>query len=422
MPEDKDKDKENNKDKKISGEEVDLIIDSLNFEALSKQYQVEIEVTPTASQPENKDQKDHKDQQDEETKLPDQPIPNSKFKRKLLDFLGTLLLLFSLVIFGVPMIVGKFKRQFSAILCLLLSLVVILCSYHISDSYLKAKAAAEQNKAITQEGSGVAAIVKPLLPDSMKVLQPPAQTVTFPQGMLEKYKTAYSINPHVVGRIRIPNTSIDTLVMQDKTNKHYLRYNFYNRYTEFGNAFIDYRNKLDSLNQNTIVYGHATQGKLQVFYDLYKYMDKDFYVHNPIIEFGTLYKDYNWKVFAVYMTSVQSKDDNGYFFYYIHTEIHEAKFAGYLDQIMQRSRFFSDIGITDDDKILTLSTCVYDNNFAGNAVDSRLIVVAKLMHEGENSEIDPSKVIDNPGFRRPQVWYNHFGQKNPYSKSENWKQ
>ncbi len=410
MPED------NNKGKITSGEEIDSIIDNLNLEELSKQYEVDSEDAPTALQPENAAT------YDEEAKPPDQPIAGSKLKTKLLDFLGTLLLLFSLVIFGVPMIIGKSKRQFSAILCLFLTLVVILCSYNISGSYYKAKATAEQNKVKTQATSEVTAVTKPLLPDSINALQQTSQTVTFPEGMLEKYKTAYSINPDVTGSIRIPNTSIDTLVLQDKSNKHYLRYNFYNRYTEFGNAFIDYRNKLDSLNQNTIVYGHATQGKLQVFYDLYKYKDKDFYINNPVIEFGTLYKDYKWKIFAIYITTVQSKDDNGYFFYYIHTEINEAKFAGYLSQIMQRSRFFSDIGVTDDDKILTLSTCVYDNKFAGNTVDSRLVVVAKLMHEGESSEVDPSKVIDNPNFRRPQVWYNHFGLKNPYSKNEKWKQ
>ncbi|NLX92277.1 MAG: hypothetical protein GXZ02_00160, partial [Clostridiales bacterium] len=157
MPEDKD----NNKDKKISDEEVDSIIDSLNFEALSKQYQVVLEGASTAPQPENATLKE------EETDLSSESIPSGKFKTKLLDFLGTLLLLFSLVIFGIPMITGKFKRQFSATLCLLLSLVVILCSYNISDSYLKAKAAAEQNKAITQQGTGVATVVKPLLPDSM---------------------------------------------------------------------------------------------------------------------------------------------------------------------------------------------------------------------------------------------------------------
>lgn len=320
------------------------------------------------------------------------------------------------------MIIEKLRRHYPAILCVVLSLVVVVCSYSTAGSYRKAKVIAEQNRLAAQENLKADGVAKPLLPDSLKALQTTSQTVTFPEGMLEQYKTAYALNPDVAGRIRIPNTSIDTLLLQGKSNDHYLRYDFYNRYTEFGNAFIDYRNKLDSLNRNTIVYGHATQGKLQAFYDLYKYMDKDFYTQNPVIEFGSIYKDYQWKVFAIYMTTVKSKDDNGYFFYYIHPEIHESKFTGYLNQIKQYARFYSDIGVTSEDKILTLSTCIYDNKIPGNAVDSRLVVAAKLMQEGESSEPDPAKVIDNPNFRRPQVWYNHFGLKNPYSKSENWKQ
>lgn len=411
MPEEHDKDK----DKKITGDDIDSIIGNLNLEALSRQYEVEI-TAPTEPLPENTQP------EGEGVALADEPLPDSKSKTRLLDMLGTLLLLFSLVIYGIPMIIGKAKRQFSAALCLILSLVIILCSFHVAGSYRHVKIATEQNNPATQETVEIAVPTKSLLPNSVNALQPVSQIVTYPPEMLEKYKAAYAINPDVAGSIRITNTSIDTLLLQDKSNTHYLRYDFYNRYTEFGNAFIDYRNKLDALSQNTIIYGHTTQGKLQVFNDLYKYMDYDFYTNNPIIEFGTLYKDYRWKIFAVYITSVEGKDDNGYFFYYIHPEINESNFTGYLGQIMQRSRFFTDIGVTAEDRILTLSTCVYDNNFAGNTVDSRLVVAARLMRDGESSETDPSKVLDTPNFRRPQVWYSHFGQKNPYAKSENWEQ
>lgn len=417
MPEDKYKDNNTDNDKKISGEEVDSIIGSLDLEALSRQYGVDPTDESTAPQPENGDF------EGDEVELSSEPLPDSKLKTKLSDIFGTLLLLFSLVVFGIPRVVGKAKRQFSAILCLLLSLVIILCSANIGGSYLNAKAAAEQTKVTAQETLEIAALAKPLLPDNISALQPVSQTMAFPEGMLDKYRTAYSINPDVAGRIRIPNTSIDTLLLQDGSNTHYLRYNFYDRYTEFGNTFIDYRNNLKLLNQNTIVYGHSTQfTKLQAFYDLYKYMDYDFYINNPVIEFGTLYKDYRWKIFAIYISGVDSKDDNGHFFYYIHTEIDKPNFPGYLDQIKQRSRFFTDIGVTDDDKILTLSTCVYDDKIGSTPIDSRLIVVAKLMHDDESSEIDPLKVTDNPDYRRPQVWYDHRGRKNPYSKSENWKQ
>jgi len=151
-------------------------------------------------------------------------------------------------------------------------------------------------------------------------------------------------------------------------------------------------------------------------------MDYSFYVSNPIIEYGTLYENRLWKVFAVYSVNARGSDDNGYLFYPIHTEIETEKFPGYLEQIKQRSRFYSDIDIDDNDKILTLFTCFYDNNYPGRYVDSRLLIAARLIREGESSEIDVSKVIDNPDYRRPQVWYNHLKTKNPYAGSEKWVQ
>lgn len=317
-----------------------------------------------------------------------------------------------------PANTGKSKRLFLPATGILLSLIIAVCAMSIVKNYrFAASAAAESTLAAPQPPQ-----LTPVLPDSLALLDTDRQGIVYPEGMLEKYRPLYALNPEVVGWLKIPNTSIDTLITQRNNNDYYLENDFYKRHTLYGNSYLDFRNNPKELNQNNVIYGHSTMTKSQAFYDLYKYMDYSFYVNNPIIEYGTLYENHLWKVFAIYSISVNKKDDNGYMFYPLHPEIETEKFPGYLDQIMQRSRFYTDIGIDDNDKILTLCTCFYDNNYPGRYVDSRMMLAARLVREGESTEIDVSKVTDNPDYRRPQIWYNHYKIKNPYAERENWVQ
>ncbi|MGI6249272.1 MAG: class B sortase [Acutalibacteraceae bacterium] len=337
------------------------------------------------------------------------------------DFLGTPLLLFALFFYGLPVMAGKYRKQLTAVVSVLLSIIILLGIAGFYSGYQNLKKEEADEPRIT-ESPGAPATAAPLFPLELESLKTPARSTPPPPGVLESFGTVLALNPDVVGWLKIPGTSIDTVVTQDKNNTYYLRNDFYGKRTRYGNLFLDYRNDPKDLSQNTILHGHTTMSKLQVFNDLYKYMDADFYREHPIIEYSTLYKKYEWKVFSVYITSVQPKDDNGYSFYYIHPKINKSKFPGYMTQIIQRSRFYSEIGVGPEDKILTLSTCVYVNNFAGRQVDSRLVVAARLLREGESKTTDPSVIIDNPGYRRPQVWYNYYGKRNPYAGSEKWNQ
>ncbi len=353
------------------------------------------------------------------------PSLKNRFINGLLDFSGLLLLVFSLIIFGFPIIYGKSKEKFSAVACILLTAVIVICSGFTANRYFSAGTSPESEQTMPPETSDVQTASSSNLPDAFALLKPTTDGVSYPQGILEKYKSVYAANSDTTGWLKIPNTSIDTAVTKcpvGDRNMYYLENDFYGRNSKYGTAFLDFQNGTQELSQNSIIYGHRYRDSLGVFNDLYKYMDYNFYINNPIIEYGTLFADYKWKIFAVFLSSTNKTDDNGYFFCYIYPEINASKFTGYLNQIIQRSRYFTDIDVNDSDKILTLSTCVYDNDFSGRKVDTRLVVVARLLREGESNEIDISKVVDNPNFRRPQVWYDHSGKSNPYSKSEKWAQ
>ena len=250
---------------------------------------------------------------------------------------------------------------------------------------------------------------------------------SYPDGILGELKQAYSINNNLVGWLSIPGTELDTAVLQSDDNSKYLKKDFYERYTtetsstNYGNLYLDYRCTTDEISKNMIIHGHTT-GKSdgipkQSFRSLYDFRSKEHFIENPIIKYSSLYKEYTYKICAVFLSTTQPSHDNGYFFNYIYPDMSDNNMVGYIEQVKQRMLYETGVSLEPTDKIITLSTCIYDY---GKSIDTRLVVVARLLHEGESEEIDASLVKDNPDYRRPQVWYNSKGKTNPYKNTTKW--
>lgn len=174
-----------------------------------------------------------------------------------------------------------------------------------------------------------------------------------------------NINDHTVGWIRIPHTVIDYPVVQGEDNVFYLNHSFKMEKNSAGSLFMDFRNSIDQLDQNTIIYGHHMKDG-SMFKDLIKYRNKEFVLQNPVIFFDSLYLTMKWEIFAVFVTNTS--------FNYIKTNFSEkSEFQEFIQTIEEKSIFPTDIEITEEDRILTLSTCVYDFD------DARLVVMARLL-------------------------------------------
>ena len=253
------------------------------------------------------------------------------------------------------------------------------------------------------------------------------EQTSYPEGILDELKQAYAVNNNLVGWLSIPGTEMDTAVLQGSENSYYLKRDFYERLTyetsntNYGNIFLDYRCLSDGLSKNMIIHGHTT-GKSdgvpkQSFRSLYDYRDMNHFIENPIIKYSTLYEEYTFKICAVFLSTTQKSDDNGYMFNYIYPDMSDDNMVGYIEQVKQRMLYDTGVSLEPTDKIITLSTCIYDY---GKSVDTRLVVVGRLLHDGESEEIDASLVKDNSNYRRPQVWYNSKGLTNPYKDSAKW--
>jgi sortase B len=60
---------------------------------------------------------------------------------------------------------------------------------------------------------------------------------------------------------------------------------------------------------------------------------------------------------------------------------------------MDRSLFFTDVDLEYGDELLTLSTCYYP--LTKDAADTRFVVFARRLREGESAEVDTSKAVEN---------------------------
>ncbi|MBQ9849286.1 MAG: sortase [Clostridia bacterium] len=241
--------------------------------------------------------------------------------------------------------------------------------------------------------------------------------VTFPDGMLAKYAPLYATNTDLRGWISIPAFEINLPVVQGSDNDYYLKRNIYKKWTEYGVPFFDYRiaeNQFDTLPRNTVIYGHNMRSDDLIFGMLEEYRDIDGFKRAPVIECNTIYGDNLWLVCGVFISNSKAEQDNGYVFPYNFIDCSDQKFAEYIVELEKRSFYDTGVDLAVTDKILTLSTCCYDFE------DARLVVVARLLRDGESVSVDTSKAVKNPNPKGPQAWYDSLGKANNYAYDARW--
>jgi sortase B len=181
----------------------------------------------------------------------------------------------------------------------------------------------------------------------------------------DRYATFLGINKDVTGWINIPGTKIDYPVVKSSDNDFYLNHNIKKEQAVEGSIFMDYRNKGDGTDRNTIIYGHNMKDG-SMFKALMGYKNKDFLNKHPVVTFNTLDKDVRWEVFSAYVTDTS--------FYYIKTDFSDDKdFEQLLKELKERSLYDTGVNVTKDDKILTLSTCSYEFEDARFAIHAKMI-------------------------------------------------
>ena len=170
-------------------------------------------------------------------------------------------------------------------------------------------------------------------------------------------------NSDIVGWIYCPDTPINYPVVQAEDNDRYLRRDLNGKYLVSGTVFVDYRNGEIGEDENYIVYGHNMKDG-SMFSSLAKYKEQSHYDEHPVLYFLTPSGDYKIELYA----GIVVKRDA--LIYVPNPD--EAEFAEFLRNAKERSTFKSNVEMTENKTLITLSTCSYEYDHA------RYIVIGKL--------------------------------------------
>lgn len=200
-----------------------------------------------------------------------------------------------------------------------------------------------------------------------------AHTVVSDDGKYESpidFAAMKDINEDIYAWITIPDTTIDYPIVQgthednvdyylDHTIEHAEGFpgSIYTRETDNTKTFEEF---------NTLIYGHELADNT-MFTPLHNYMDPEYFNTHREIKIYLPEKELTYKVFAAV-----TYDDRLIPYYYDNND--ETARKSFLESIYN-NRYLSDniaddITVTENDQIITLSTCLYD------LPDNRYLVLA----------------------------------------------
>ncbi len=185
------------------------------------------------------------------------------------------------------------------------------------------------------------------------------------QRMRSKLENLRSQNSDIVGFIYAPNTKISYPVTKYTDNDFYLDHSFDKKPLKSGTIFMDYRNLGDiEKNKNIVMYGHNMNNG-SMFGNITKfYKNKDFFESTPIILYA-FDGIYTFEVFSVYKTT--------YDYRYFRTEFSsDQDFLSFANEMKQNSVHTKNAELSENDILLTLSTCTNTNQAGRYALHARL--------------------------------------------------
>ncbi len=174
-------------------------------------------------------------------------------------------------------------------------------------------------------------------------------------------------NREVVGWINVNGTNINYPFVKHNNNEYYLYHSFDQTRNDAGWLFLDYRNNISELDNNTIIYAHGRVDGTML--GSLKMTLQEEWLNNPnnyLIKMVTLDNSYIFEVFSIY--HINTTND------YLYTKFNsEEEYKKFLIKIKDRSMHDFDTTVDTKDKIITLSTC-YNNR-------EKMVLHAKLVQK-----------------------------------------
>lgn len=308
-------------------------------------------------------------------------LPFYCLKYSLIGFLTVISLFPKYIIIGIKFIFQrnnrnkKIENKFISIIIITLSIITYLISifiltrWFIQNERTKNFANSLQNSNITEDK-----ITKDTpdqykdLTSNIKVNQDKDSTEINTNYIDVNLNYYLSKNNETVGWIQVNGTNINYPIVQHNNNEFYLEHDFYKRKTNIGWIFADYRDDLNTFNNNTIIYGHNLVNRTMFgslpFLLNKKWFDKP---NNQYIKLSTKTTNSIWQIFSVYKISPTTD--------YLQSVFNSTEsYEKFLNMLKNRSIKNFDTSLSFTDKIITLSTCD-DTGTKRVAVHAKLIKI-----------------------------------------------
>lgn len=222
--------------------------------------------------------------------------------------------------------------------------VFCFAAYNLYQIYAEYKRGTDEYNSLAEMA------VTEMEPEAPKEQPEPGEVLKAP--MTIDFQALRAVNEDVVGWIYMEG--VDTInypIVQGADNDTYLHTTYEGNYNIAGAIFVDYENKSDFSDCNTIVYGHNMKNG-SMFGSLKQYIgEEEAYKKSKYFWIFTPQETYRYEILAAYITPVDSDT-------YTLFPVPGGEFVDYLNRMKSYSEIETEVTeFSMTDKIITLSTC-----------------------------------------------------------------
>lgn len=157
------------------------------------------------------------------------------------------------------------------------------------------------------------------------------------------------VNRDIIAWLLVDDTDISYPVLHTTDNEKYLTTAYDGTKSSSGSIFMNAYNAADFTDQNTLIYGHHMRDQ-SMFGKLMEFEDPDFLTNHRYFTIYTDTQTLKYEIFAAYVTYSAS------FVYTDHFD-YTWDYYDYIEKCLDASIVDMGVTVTEDDKIVTLSTC-----------------------------------------------------------------
>lgn len=175
----------------------------------------------------------------------------------------------------------------------------------------------------------------------------------------DSFEDLQRLNPDVFGWLTIYDTYIDYPLVQAADNFKYVNTNVKGEFALTGSLFLDYRNKRDFSDLNSIIYGHHMEKKT-MFGELSSFQEEAYFESH---RYGALFYEGRWHTLEFFAFLQADAYDSG--IYSVRDQKDTEKF---LNNVQKKSIYYRTLDFGSEEHFVTLSTCMSSGRTNGRHV------------------------------------------------------